>query len=85
MHQQAYSRYALGHILQHRIREFAGFALNEPHGLSKRQHAHHVVAIVHAHIVDDDRLSNVLSDPGQELVSVFFYPWSKAGECYSSC
>jgi hypothetical protein len=40
---------------------------------------------VHAHIVDDDRLSNVLSDPGQELVSEFFYPWSKAGECYSSC
>lgn len=67
MQQQADGIDAALDVRQDRVRDLVRVAPDEAHRVAERQGAHHVVAVVDADLVDDDRLAEILADADEEV------------------
>lgn len=84
MEEKAYRIDSLLDVIQDRLDDVVGVALDKGHWVTKGQGTHHIVAVVYAYLVHQNGLSDILTDSNQELACKLLDPGCIVRKCSRS-
>lgn len=71
-------------VIQDRLGDVVGVALDKSHWITKGQGTHHIVAVVYAYFVHQNWLSDILTDSNEELAGKLLDPGGIVRKCSRS-